>query len=92
MDAEGINQNPPSHEDVVKAIKVMAYIGGKTKTEIEEMIKKEWLKGHDERIKSAMLELWSVFDGRESMPRKVVRAGRAENKMKFSDIVKRKLK
>ncbi len=87
-----INPNPPTIEEVLKSIKAFAMVIGKTKTEILKMIKEEWLYGHPELIKQAEKELWSVFEGREKMPRRVIRAGRRENHMTFSDIVRKKLK
>lgn len=87
-----INPNPADKETIEKAIKACAYVGGQTKTEILKTIKEEWLYGHEERIKDAQLFLWALFNGREKMPRKVVRAGRRENNMTFAEVVRKKLR
>lgn len=87
-----INPTPPSHEEIVNAIKACAYIAGQTKTEIRKTVEDEWLYGHPDRIKEAVKFIWELFEGREKMPRKVVRAGRKENGMTFSQILKKRLK
>lgn len=92
IDPKRVNPTPPSHEEIVHAIKACALVAGQTKTEIEKTIKEEWLYGHEERIKQAMLVLWTIFNGRERAPRKVLRAGRRENKMTFTEIYKKSLK
>src|SRR5687768_3407921 len=87
IDPSRVNPTPPSHEEIVNAIKACAMVAGQTKSVIEKTIKDEWLYGHEERIKEAMKALWTIFDGRERMHRKVIRAGRKENGMTFAKIL-----
>lgn len=84
-----INPTPPTHEDIVNAIKVCAMVGGKTRTEIRKMIEDEWLYGHPERIEKAIEALVDLFGLREKMAREVVRAGRHENNMTFAKVLKK---
>lgn len=91
IDSQRVNLTPPNQNDIEKAIKACAMVAGQTKSEIESTIREQWLYGHPERIKEALKFLWTLFDGRERMNRKVIRAGRLENKMTFSQILKKKL-
>lgn len=87
-----IHPNPMDDESIRKGLKGMAMVLGKTKTELIEMVEKELLYGHTERIEATRKWIWELFGGRERFPRSVIRAGRTENKLKFSDIVRKKLK
>lgn len=87
-----INPTPPSHTDIVNAIRVCATLGAKTKTEIEHMIREEWLYGHSGRIGEAMIDLHLTFQGLDKLPRQVIRKARNDRKMTFSELIKKKLK
>lgn len=92
IDPARVNPTPPDHDFIVKAIKACAMVGGMTKTDLEKTIKEQWLYGHPERIKQALAFMWSLYNGKERMPREVIRAGRKENNMTFTQVLKKKLK
>jgi hypothetical protein len=77
--------------DLSNEIKISAMVIGLTKTEIEKLIREE-LKGDDDSIREALKYLWELFQGRERMPRRVIRAGRKENNLTFSKILKKRLR
>lgn len=81
---------PATWEELETGIKMLACVEGRTKSDLLELAKKEI--ADPELFNRAEKFIWLLFEGRERMPRKLLRANRINFKMTFSTAIRKKLK
>ena len=79
----------PENVDMIKQIRVMAFVIGMTRTQVETDLKKE-LTG--ENLALGMEELKNVYGELERIPREWIRKYRKQNGLSFSKLVKQRVK
>jgi len=79
----------PENVEMIKQIRVMAFVLGMTRTQVETDLKKE-LTG--ENLELGLAELNNVFGDLEKIPREWIRKYRKQNGISFSKLVKQRVK
>lgn len=79
----------PEEVETIRNIRVMAFVIGMTKKQIENDVRKS-LTG--EALKQAMDEVELVFQGRDKIDRQSIRHNRQKRNISFSNVVKKRLR